>query len=144
MRDESRSTARKVESAGFVLVHDGRVLLLRNRDRREWGLPKGHREDGETLDATARRELEEETGIRELEVDPAFRRELSYPVVDGKRGAATKTATYFLGRVKSADVTLSKEHDQRRWATAAEADALLSHEHLRALVRDALAAAARP
>ncbi len=55
--------------AGVILDRRGRVLLLRHRfwkDQR-WGLPGGHAQRGETLAATLRRELREETG---LEVRP--------------------------------------------------------------------------
>jgi len=55
--------------AGVILDKRGRVLLLKHRfwkDQR-WGLPGGHARHGETLEATLRRELLEETG---LEVRP--------------------------------------------------------------------------
>ncbi|MEU8543043.1 NUDIX domain-containing protein [Streptomyces sp. NPDC048717] len=53
-------------SAKAVVVHDGRVLL----QRANWGgedcyfLPGGGQNPGEPLDATARREVHEETGLR--------------------------------------------------------------------------------
>ncbi len=44
------------------LTHfDGRPLMVRNR-RRAWEFPGGHREPGEDLYATARREVREEAG----------------------------------------------------------------------------------
>lgn len=51
--------------AGVILDERGRVLLLKHRfwkDQR-WGLPGGHARHGETLEATLRRELKEETGL---------------------------------------------------------------------------------
>ncbi|WP_457254470.1 NUDIX hydrolase [Pedococcus sp. P5_B7] len=57
-------------SAGGIVVdvHDGvariAVIARRNRAGRiEWCLPKGHMEQGETLQQAAAREVEEETGI---------------------------------------------------------------------------------
>jgi 8-oxo-dGTP pyrophosphatase MutT (NUDIX family) len=57
-------------SAGGVIVdvHNGAartaVIARRNRAGRvEWCLPKGHVENGETLEQTAAREVAEETGI---------------------------------------------------------------------------------
>jgi ADP-ribose pyrophosphatase YjhB (NUDIX family) len=45
-------------------------LLIRD-PYRNWGLPKGHVERGETAEQTAIREVREETGIAELELrDP--------------------------------------------------------------------------
>jgi 8-oxo-dGTP pyrophosphatase MutT (NUDIX family) len=64
---------RKVEetsAGGLVVDRSGvrpRVAIIGRRDRRGrllWSLPKGHVEQGETAEAAAVREVEEETGIR--------------------------------------------------------------------------------
>ncbi len=49
-------------SAGGLVLEDGYILLIRNRNG-HWGLPKGHWESGELLEETAIREVREETGI---------------------------------------------------------------------------------
>ena len=49
-----------------VVLHEGRVLLVRRRnppDAGLWGYPGGHVEAGETALAAAARELAEETGV---------------------------------------------------------------------------------
>ena len=48
-----------------VLVFDAqdRLLLTRRSDTGEWAIPGGMMEPGETFDQTARREVEEETGL---------------------------------------------------------------------------------
>jgi len=46
-----------------ILIHRGRVLVLRN-DRGEWELPGGRLDDGETPEEALRREILEETGLR--------------------------------------------------------------------------------
>jgi 8-oxo-dGTP pyrophosphatase MutT (NUDIX family) len=53
-------------AAGGVVVHDGRVLVLRRPSRSEVRLPKGHVEPGEREEETALREVGEESGYADL------------------------------------------------------------------------------
>jgi 8-oxo-dGTP pyrophosphatase MutT (NUDIX family) len=55
------------ESAGAVVMIDGRCLVLRRADRGQWVFPKGHVEAGERAEDAAVREVREETGY-EVEV----------------------------------------------------------------------------
>jgi ADP-ribose pyrophosphatase YjhB (NUDIX family) len=56
-------------AAGALVVHDGRLLMVRQRRAYgiHWELPGGYDEAGETLEQTTAREVLEETGI-EVEV----------------------------------------------------------------------------
>ena len=51
-------------TAGVAAVADGRILLVRRADDGTWCLPGGRVEFGESIEACARREFEEETGQR--------------------------------------------------------------------------------
>jgi 8-oxo-dGTP pyrophosphatase MutT (NUDIX family) len=51
-----------------VLGDSGTVALVKKRDRTRWGFPKGHVEGNETDEEAARREIQEETGLRNLEL----------------------------------------------------------------------------
>jgi 8-oxo-dGTP diphosphatase len=54
--------------AGVAVVQDGRILLVPHYDTDagpvQWCIPGGRLEPGEGLEETARREFEEETGLR--------------------------------------------------------------------------------
>ena len=55
--------------AGVVLVREGRVLLLRRAHeplRGRWVIPSGYVDRGETVEAAARRETREETGLNPI------------------------------------------------------------------------------
>jgi 8-oxo-dGTP diphosphatase len=59
---------RPLVGVGCVVVHDGRVLLVRNRTGR-WSTPGGHLDFGESPAAAAARETLEETGILVRDVE---------------------------------------------------------------------------
>jgi 8-oxo-dGTP pyrophosphatase MutT (NUDIX family) len=61
----ARNTVRYT-AAGGVVVHHGRVLVLRRPSRGEVRLPKGHVEPGEDVKAAALRETREESGCADL------------------------------------------------------------------------------
>jgi 8-oxo-dGTP pyrophosphatase MutT (NUDIX family) len=52
-----------VASGEAAVLHDGKLLLVRRTDDGLWALPGGITDPGETLAATAQRELWEEAGI---------------------------------------------------------------------------------
>jgi len=111
---------RQVMSCGFLLLRrepELSFLLMRHPTR--WDLPKGHVEEGENEMQCAYRELHEETGIKEedIDYDENFRFTLEYPVVDRQdpEKTAHKTLVIFLGWLRhpvSIEVT---EHDSYQW-----------------------------
>lgn len=53
-------------AGGLVSNRRGDVLLIRRNEL--WDLPKGHQEEGEDIKVTALREVQEETGVDQLEL----------------------------------------------------------------------------
>lgn len=54
-------------AGGLVSNRRGDYLLIRRNSL--WDLPKGHQEPGEDISVTALREVEEETGVKDLELE---------------------------------------------------------------------------
>lgn len=115
-------------SAGAVLVRptpgSWRYLLL--RVYRTWDFPKGGLEGGETPLQGAMREVEEETGLTDLE----FRWGEVY--CDTEPYSSGKVARYFLAESRAQEVHLPvnpelgrAEHHEFRWVAHAEAQRLL-------------------
>jgi 8-oxo-dGTP pyrophosphatase MutT (NUDIX family) len=60
---------RTTRSAGGIVLGDGgTIALVRNARASHWLFPKGHVDEGETDEDAARREIEEETGLTNLEL----------------------------------------------------------------------------
>ena len=61
---------REFTAGGVVYRHrDGDIDILMIQDLRDrWTIPKGHVEAGESLERTALREVEEETGLNKLKI----------------------------------------------------------------------------
>lgn len=56
--------------AVILTMHNGKWVFCRHRERNTWEIPGGHREDGEDILSTAKRELYEETGALEYGLTP--------------------------------------------------------------------------
>jgi bis(5'-nucleosidyl)-tetraphosphatase len=116
-------------SCGFVLVRTTvagpRTLML--RAYHHWDFPKGICEYGEQPLQTARREVDEETGIRQLELP------WGESFLDTGPYSRGKTARYYLASTSCADVVMGlspetgkPEHHEWRWVSFDEAYDLAS------------------
>ena len=122
----------EVLAAGGVVVRDdGRVAVIHRPRYDDWSLPKGKLDPGESFEDGAVREVLEETGVRGRivsELEPT-----SY--VDRK--GRDKLVRWYRMELDGdpAAFAPNEEVDELRWVTPAEAGALLSYDHDRALVR---------
>lgn len=58
----------KLKYAVIAARYKGKWILCRHKDRTTWEIPGGHREPGESIEKTARRELFEETGAIDFQL----------------------------------------------------------------------------
>jgi len=56
--------------AVIMARHDSKWVFCRHKERDTYEIPGGHREFGESIDDTAKRELIEETGAIEFDITP--------------------------------------------------------------------------
>ena len=56
--------------AVIITKHNGKWVFCKHRERSTWEVPGGHREQGEDILETAKRELYEETGAINFEINP--------------------------------------------------------------------------
>ena len=121
---------RETQSAGGVVINRNGMVLVVNQRGNSWSLPKGHVEEGETPLQAAIREIEEESGVTDLE----FVKELGtyqrfkLGVQSEDDTSELKTITIFLFRTKS-DFLMPSDPDnpQARWVERDQVAELLTH-----------------
>ena len=120
-------------AGGVVFRRDSdnvRFLLVTAKNQtKEWVLPKGHIEEGESAPETAVREVLEESGVKARVVELLGRLEF-----DGRRGWIR--ADFFLMEF-TGEGPASTEGRSRAWLTLAEADRALVFPDARQLVAKA-------
>ena len=123
-------TGEEEHSAGGVVYRPAaggwEVLLVERRRYNDWSLPKGHLERGETHEAAALREIEEETGIAGRITGPLGT--IRYPITGRSGRPATKVVTHFLVAAldpAAAPAPQPGEVDTVRWVSLPEAATLL-------------------
>ena len=126
------------KSCGAVIFRrDGgwNVLLIRHARGHHISFPKGHVEPGETESQTAEREIREETGLS-VRVDRRFRAENRYNI----RPDTQKLVVIFAATTDQAEITPQPEEiAEAFWLPVEEANARLTYERDRKIMRDAYA-----
>jgi 8-oxo-dGTP pyrophosphatase MutT (NUDIX family) len=126
-------------------MEDGRplFLLVKSKRRGEWGFPKGHVEEGETTGFdTAKREIFEETGIKDIKFADGFMEEDIY-IIEGVRqetkGLKTqKHSVYFLAKTLSGDLNYDNEEiSEAKWTDFENAHEILCFENQKNILKKA-------
>ena len=123
-------------SCGFVLLNYDSVLLLQY-PQGHWSFPKGHVEEGETNHhITAARELAEETGIVDISIDDNWATRTQYTF--RRKGATVPKQVYwYIAETSELDVTLSHEHTNYMWLDFEAAEAQLTFDLEKDVLRSA-------
>lgn len=117
----------KITAAGGIVENEERKILFQFR-RGKWDLPKGKLDEGETLEECAIREVEEETGLKNIELGELIDVTLHYYTENGK--PIEKETHWFAMKVSGEqELTPQVEEDitELRWVAENELEDYLSN-----------------
>lgn len=92
---------------------EGKFLIVRENDR--WQAVGGRLEKGEKLEDGLRREVDEETGIKDLVIDKVVHVDEWFAKPEGELKHIV--AIFFLCATKTNEINLSDEHQEYSWVT---------------------------
>ncbi|QQS38382.1 NUDIX domain-containing protein [Candidatus Woesebacteria bacterium] len=116
----------KTVSAGGVVINKNSNVLVVSQQGASWSLPKGHVNEGEDFFVAAKREVEEESGINDLQLVKELG---SYerPRLDDP--TEIKTIHMFLFKTEQMDLKpVDPENPEARWIKVDEVEQLLTAE----------------
>ncbi len=110
-----------------------RFLLIKNKRSTNWGFPKGHIENGETKEDTAKREVLEETGIH-IKILPGFISTSEYTI----QGKVEKSVSIFVASTTDTQTIIQQaEIEDYIWLNYSNAIKKLKFENDRSILEKA-------
>ncbi len=110
-----------------------RFLLIKNKRSTNWGFPKGHIENGETKEETAKREVLEETGIH-INILPGFISTSEYTI----QGKVEKSVSIFVASTTDTQTIIQQaEIEDYIWLNYSKAIKKLKFENDRSILEKA-------
>jgi len=137
------------KSAGAVIFRregDKIYYLLLHYEAGHWDFPKGHIEGGETEEETVRREVLEETGIKDIDIKKGFREFVKYffrktynlPRREKSKAPwVFKIVDFYLAETHTSEVKISHEHISFKWLTYEEALKQLNFKNAKNILKKA-------
>lgn len=137
------------KSAGAIIyrIKDNiPYYLLLHYPSGHWEFAKGHIEAGENAEQAAIREIEEETGIKDLKIISGFKEYIKYFFRKsyGLKGEAKKKApwvfklvVFYLATTKTENVKISEEHKGFLWLPYEQASKRLTYKNAKIILKKA-------
>lgn len=116
---------KSTRSAGGIVINmkSGKILMV-NQEGQRWSFPKGHIDKGENEFEAAKREIYEESGIRDLEL---IKNIGSYERI-GSLGNEFKSIHMFLFKTKEEELgPIDYKNPEARWVEKDKVADLLTH-----------------
>lgn len=128
---------KRIFSAGGIVIKqdkDGpKVLVTQHSKHKGWDFPKGHIESGESSEAAALREVEEEVGIKAEIIERVGQTQYFY-YEEGER--VLKTVVYYLMKyVGEGEATTAEEVSGKVWLPVEKVEAKLTFKDTKELWR---------
>lgn len=134
-RKKTTERSYDIEAAGGVVVRSKKgkrqVLLIHRPAYKDWSLPKGKLDPGETAKQAALREVAEETGF-------ACATDKKLSPIDYRVGRRSKRVRYWLMHTKKGSFVKNREVDKILWLSPGAARKKLTYEHDVAVLREAV------
>lgn len=155
-------------SAGAVIFNKNEKIeyLLLKYKAKHWDFPKGHIEKGESYEETVKREVEEETGLKNIEFLNGFKKSIRFffrqyadkiktesadkikqkntkeekksdTAKKEKQPWVFKMVTFYIAKSKTKDVKLSWEHQDFTWLPYELAVKKITHKNSKELLNEA-------
>lgn len=123
---------KEVSAGAVVFRKEGNQIyyLLLHYESGHWEFPKGHIEDGENEIETVKREIEEETGLKDVKIVDGFKEYIkyffrnTYDLKDEEKKKAPwvfKIVTFYLAQSLEKEIKISGEHLDYKWLPYEEA-----------------------
>jgi len=125
---------RKNEKIFYLLLHYPGASHRSKKDY--WDFPKGHIEKGEKEIETVKREVFEETGLKNIKILDGFKETIKYFFKwEGK--TILKFVTFYLAETKEKEVKISFEHTGYEWLPFEKAVERLSFKNAKEILKKA-------
>ena len=134
------------KSAGAVVFREkeGKIFYLllhypgvSHRSKKDyWDFPKGHIEKGETEIEALRREIFEETGIKDIQILEGFKKTIKY-FFRWQGKTILKFVVFYLAKTEEEEVKISFEHIGFEWLSFEEALNCLTHKTAKEVLEEA-------
>jgi len=125
-------------SAGAIVFKKDKEInyLLLHYESGHWDLAKGHIEENETEQQTLKREIEEETGIKDIKIIHGFKKKIQY-YFKVKAELINKEVVFYLAQTKTEQIKLSFEHIGFEWLPFEEAKEKLTFKNAKEILENA-------
>ena len=130
----------------FRVVNGEPHYLLLHYQTGHWEFAKGHIEKGESVEDTVKREIEEETGIKEINIIPGFKEyskyffRKSYDLEGEEKKKAPwvfKLVIFLLVKTNTEEIKVSKEHIGFIWLPYEKAIKRVTYKNAKELLKKA-------